>query len=370
MTRRDFLKASIIAAAGLAAGSAYYVRRPEFGTLPAGSRLARIQASPHYYGGQFQCLEPVAATTKGSKWGAMASFLLDNPPRVRPAVPVVTAKTDISALPVQEDIAVWLGHSSFYLQLQGYRMLMDPVFSSFASPVFFVNKAFPGSNVYTADDFPAIDVLVLSHDHWDHLDYPSVKALLPKVKHVVCPLGVGAYLEQWGLPLHKLHEDDWYSTIPIAPDLAVHILPGQHFSGRLLTQNQTEWAGFAFITPKRRVFYSGDGGYGRHFADIGFTFGPFDLALMEDGQYNENWSRIHMMPEEAAQAGEDVRAKAVIPMHNGKFALSKHPWDEPYIRLTAASAGKSYRLLTPRIGEAVYIGRENQTFAKWWEQMK
>lgn len=213
--------------------------------------------------------------------------------------------------------------------------MIDPVFSSFASPVFFVNKAFPGSNVYSARDFDAIDVLILSHDHWGHLDYPSVKALLPKVKHVVCPLGVGGYVEHWGLPTDKLIEEDWGTTIPIAADLAIHILPRQHFSGRLLKRNQTEWASFAFITPTRRVFLH----------------------------------RHHMLLPETAQASVDVQAKTVIPMHNGKFALSNHPWDEPYIRLTAESVGKPYRLLTPKIGEAVYIGSTNQSFTKWWEQM-
>lgn len=370
MTRREFLKLSIITVATVATGTTYYVNRPEFGSAPTGDRLARIQASPHYYGGQFQCPEPIADTISGSKLGAMASFLFDDPPRIRPEMPVISQKTAIASLSQREDIAIWLGHSSFYLQLQGYKILIDPVFSSFASPIFFVNKAFPGSNVYGAQDFSEIDVLVISHDHWDHLDYPTVKALLPKVKRIVCPLGVGAYLEQWGVQADRLYEDDWYSTIPIAPDLAIHILPGQHFSGRFLKQNQTEWAGFAFITPHCRVFYSGDGGYGAHFADIGAAFGPFDMALMEDGQYNENWSRIHMMPEETAQASVDVRAKSIVPMHNGKFALSKHPWDEPYIRLTTASIRKPYRLLTPKIGEAVYIGRDNQKFEAWWEQMK
>jgi len=282
---------------------------------------------------------------------------------------MVSQKTDIASLRRTDDMTIWMGHSSFYLQLQGYRILIDPVFSSFASPVFFVNKAFPGSNVYSARDFDAIDVLILSHDHWGHLDYPSVKALLPKVKHVVCPLGVGGYVEHWGLPTDKLIEEDWGTTIPIAADLAIHILPRQHFSGHLLKRNQTEWASFAFITPTRRGFFSGDSGYGKHFADIGASFGPFDLALMENGQYNVQWHRHHMLLPETAQASVDVQAKTVIPMHNGKFALSNHPWDEPYIRLTAESVGKPYRLLTPKIGEAVYIGSTNQSFTKWWEQM-
>ena len=282
---------------------------------------------------------------------------------------MISRKTELHSLPLDEDCLVWMGHSSLYLHLGGCRILVDPVFSSYASPAFFINRAFDGSNVYAAADIPPVDVLVISHDHWDHLDYPSVMALKDKVKDIVCPLGVGEYFEQWGFDLAHVHEEDWYTAIPLADDLTVHILPSQHFSGRLLKRNQTQWAGFAFITPGRRVYVSGDGGYGSHFRHIGETLGPFDLAVIENGQYNERWARIHLMPEEAAQAAVDVGAKAVLSVHNGKFALSRHPWAEPYQRLSAASLGKPYRLLMPAIGEAVRIGDDRQTFAAWWEQM-
>ena len=235
------------------------------------------------------------------------------------------------------------------------------MFSSYASPAFFINRAFDGSNIYAAADIPPVDVLVLSHDHWDHLDYPSVMALKDKAKHIICPLGVGEYFEQWGFDMARVYEEDWYTAIPLAGDLTVHVLPSQHFSGRLLKRNQTQWAGFAFITPGRRIYVSGDGGYGSYFRHIGEALGPFDLAVMENGQYNERWARIHLMPEEAAQAAVDVGAKAVLSMHNGKFALSRHPWAEPYQRLSAASIGKPYRLLTPKIGEAVRIGDDRKT---------
>lgn len=370
MNRRQFLKAMGLGVLGISLGGTYYVHRPEFGRLPAGARLERILASPHYYDGQFQNLEPIDQTVKGGEAKAMAEFLFGSSDGLKPAERIRSKKSSLQSLPLERDCVVWMGHSSVYMHLGGYRILIDPVFSSYASPVFFVNRAFDGSNVYSAADIPPIDVLVISHDHWDHLDYPSVMALKEKTAHIVCPLGVGEYFEQWGFDMSRVHEEDWYTQISVAEHLEIHVLPSQHFSGRMLKRNQTQWAGFAFITPDCRVFFSGDGGYGRHFRQIGEALGPFDLAIMENGQYNERWARIHMMPEEAAQAAADVQAQAVLSVHNGKFALSRHPWDEPYRRLAAASAGKPYRLATPEIGEAVYIGRTDQTFAPWWEYMK
>lgn len=369
MNRRQFLTAMGLGAAALSVGGVYYVNRPEFGRLPTGKRRERILASPHYYGGQFQNLEPIDQTVKGGEAQAMAKFLFGSTEGLKPKGPVLTQKADIRALPKMEDCVIWLGHSSFYLQISGYRILVDPVFSPYASPFFLINRAFEGTSIYTADDFPDIDVLVLSHDHWDHLDYPSVMALKPKVRCVICPLGVGEYVEQWNFDMSCVYEEDWFTAVPVFSDLTIHVLPSQHFSGRMLKRNQTQWAGFAFITPGRRVFFSGDGGYGGHFKRIGESLGPFDLAIMENGQYNEQWARIHMMPEETARASADVKAAAVLSVHNGKFALSRHPWDEPYRRLTAACQGMPYRLVTPKIGETVFLDQK-QSFAKWWEAME
>ena len=214
-------------------------------------------------------------------------------------------------------------------------------------------------------------MLAISHDHWDHLDYPTVMALKPKVKHIVCPLGVGEYFEQWGFDLSIIHEEDWDTEIKMADDFSIHILPSQHFSGRFLKRNPTLWCGMAFVTPTRKVYYTGDGGYGEHFKAIGQRFGGFDLMLGENGQYNMAWHAIHMLPEETAMAAVDVGAKMLLPAHGGKFALSRHPWQEPYMELKKASQNKGYKLLTPEIGELAFIGSEHQeTFADWWEQME
>ena len=373
MNRRNFIIGGLATAGMLSLGGYSFIHRPEFGRLPQGERLARIQASPHYINGKFQNLVPVQVMSEDSgenRFVATAKFLFGDKSALSPKEPMLSHKTDLKKLDIKQDLVVWMGHSTFYMQLGGRRILIDPVFSSYASPVFFINKAFSGSNIYTAADMPDIDVLAISHDHWDHLDYTTVMALKDKIKNIVCPLGVGEYFEQWGFDLQILHEEDWDKEIKIAEDFSIHILPSQHFSGRFLTQNPTLWCGFAFVTPRNKVYYSGDGGYGEHFKAIGKQFGGFDLMLGENGQYNMAWHAIHLLPEETAQAAVDVRAKALLPAHGGKFALARHPWQEPYQKLTEASQGKDYQLLTPEIGEAVSIDEiPLQAFGKWWEKM-
>ncbi|WP_416196265.1 MBL fold metallo-hydrolase [Selenomonas sp.] len=371
MTRREFIVAGLGLLGTAAAGGAYaYVHLPKFGNPPTGERLRRMQASPHYHGDHFENLVPVSVMSEEegeheNRLVATWKFLFGDKTGLVPDGPLPTQKTDLSALSRERDAVVWLGHSSFFVQLGGYRILIDPVFSSYASPLWCINRAFAGSNVYTADDFPEIDVLALSHDHWDHLDYSTVMALKPKVRQVVCPLGVGAYFEQWGYPAGSIHEEDWGAEIKLEETLSVHILPSQHFSGRFLKQNLTLWCGMAFLTPKRSLYYTGDGGYGAHFQDIGRTFGGFDCVLAENGQYNLAWHAIHMLPEETAQACDDVGARLVIPAHNSKFALARHPWQEPMVRLEEASRGRSYRLLTPKIGALIDLASPADT-SDWW----
>ena len=186
---------------------------------------------------------------------------------------------------------------------------------------------------------PEIDLLIISHDHYDHLDYATIKALMPKVKRVVTPLGVGSHLRYWGMDAAIIDEVDWNQTIKISDELTAHALPARHFSGRGLKRNQTLWASFLFVTPQEKIYYSGDSGYGPHFKAIGEQFGLIDLAIMENGQYDQDWKYIHMMPEETAQAADDLRARSVLPGHAGRFVLAKHSWDDPYQRLAAASEG-------------------------------
>ncbi len=373
MNRRNFIRNFFIGAAGLTAaaggGIFYYVNRPEFGRLPTGSRLKKILASPHYFKDHFECLTPVKVMSedvkeKENRLAATWKFLFGDKTGLVPPAPVPSIKTNLKSLG-DGDCAIWMGHSTIYLQLAGRKILIDPVFSAYASPIFFVNRAFEGSNIYSAEDFPPLDILAITHDHWDHLDYPTIISLKPKIKSVLCPLGVGEYFEQWGFDADKIIEEDWDAVIDFGRGLTAHILPSQHFSGRMLTQNPTEWCAFAFVTSTRRIFCSGDGGYGSHFKDIGEKFGGFDFAFMENGQYNLAWHAIHMLPAETAQASEDIRAKKVVPIHGGKFALARHLWNEPYKDLLAESANKNYELLTPQIGELINFHEQN--FSLWFD---
>lgn len=361
----------IICLALLSLGIGLYLQRPKFGILPEGVRLKRIKSSPNYVDGQFQNLIITPKLIKDSSSASVLwKFLFTKKERLVPIDSIPTVKTDLMTLDKGKEVVIWLGHSSYFIQLGGKRVLIDPVFSSFAAPVSFVNKAFEGTYQYTAEDMPEIDYLLISHDHWDHLDYPTVTALRPKIKNVICGLGVGAYFEQWGFEKNLIHEADWFTKLEFEKDFIVHVLPARHFSGRLLRPNKTLWISFAMVTPKRRIFFSGDGGYGPHFKNIGETLNGFDLVIMENGQYDKRWPYIHMMPEEVAQAAEELKAKALLPGHSGKFALANHSWDEPLKRITDASQNKNYKLLTPMIGEPVELENQQQIFSRWWEGVK
>ncbi len=375
-------------AALLALAGWLYTLHPKFGRAPEGERLARILASPNFSpeAGMFVNLEPGDSLPKitsvaknggedrgtgaGSAKFSWWEFFFPKKGFMIPAGPLPSEKTDLKALDPREDVLVWLGHSSVYLQLDGFKILIDPVFTRYASPIPFVVGRFAGTDVYGPDDIPdGIDVMIISHDHWDHLDYDAVKALRPKIKKVVTALGVGAHLAYWGYPEDMICDPDWYGECAPAPGLAVGVLPARHFSGRLFERNRTLWASFAFVTPNRRVYYTGDTGYGsgRVFAEIGEKYGGFDLVIIEDGQYNLNWHAIHMLPDEVADAAEKLRAAAILPVHNSAYPLSPHRWSEPLEELYRASEGRSYRLLTPLIGAPVRFENPAERCEKWWE---
>ncbi|HEY4466898.1 MAG TPA: MBL fold metallo-hydrolase [Klebsiella sp.] len=344
-----------------------FVLNAGFGQAPQGAQRSLVEQSPYYHDGQFHNQLPTPGFSgQKNMLTAWWAFLVAKQENARPAQPLPLVKTDLASLPSGEDAMVWLGHSSWYLQLAGKRILIDPVFSNYAAPFSFINKAFPGDYPWHAAGMPDIDLLIISHDHYDHLDHATIKALMPKIKHVVTPLGVGSHLRYWGMDSAIINEADWHQSVQISDKLTVHVLPARHFSGRGLKRNQTLWASFMLVTPQQKIYYSGDGGYGPHFKAIGEQFGEVDLAIMENGQYDQDWKYVHMMPEETAQAADDVRARAVLPGHAGRFVLAKHPWDDPYKRLAEASAGRPWRLLTPMLGEPVWVADKTQSFDVWW----
>lgn len=374
MKRRTFL--GVMAGTALVAGTGTgavmtFLHQEQFGALPEGSDLRRILASPHYVDGEFRNLIPRPILSDGSSFmGALLRSLTEKKTDTVPPCPVPSVRPNFQAQSRETDMLVWLGHSSFFVQIQGKRLLIDPVFSDHAAPVSFSTRAFAGATPCTANDMPPVDALLISHDHWDHLDFPTVTALKNKTGVVICGLGTGAHFRRWGFSEARIRETDWGDTLPLSEQVRIHLVTASHYSGRTLTRNRSLWAGFMLETPDRRIFFSGDGGYGPHFADIGRRYGAPDIALMDCGQYNERWKYIHMTPEEAVRAAQDMGAKALLPAHAGKFALAYHPWDEPFRRVVAASQGKNFALLTPRIGETVPLNGPVPAFCRWWETMR
>lgn len=258
-----------------------------------------------------------------------------------------------------------LGHSSVLLKLDGGLWLTDPVFSKRASPVqWFGPKRFHPVPL-EVDALPDIEGVIISHDHYDHLDKATIKRIHTKVKHFIVPLGVDKHLIEWGVPGQKIHALDWWQTIDIK-NVSLTATPAQHFSGRgLFDRNHTLWASWVIKTDKHSVFFSGDGGYFDGFKLIGERFGPFDLTLMETGAYDRNWADIHMLPEQSVQAHIDLQGKVLMPIHNSTFDLALHPWYEPLERLAASAEKNGVEIATPIIGEKVFLDSPRNNIA-WW----
>lgn len=365
-TIRSIARMTAILAAFSAVGIAAFLQHPQFGELPKDERLTRIARSPNHQDGVFlnQIDSPLHTTDQSEV--AMWAETIGSQGKPRPLGPVPAIKTDLKALDPAQDLVVWLGHSSYFVQLGGQRILIDPVFSTNAAPVPRANVAFAGTSLYAAEDIPEINALLITHDHYDHLDYPSITALQPKVKRVVAGLGVGAHFERWDYDRQIVHEADWYDTVRISPELQIHVAPARHFSGRTFKRDRSLWVGFALITPQRRLYFSGDSGYAPHFAEFGRLHGPFDWVALDTGQYDPRWANVHMNPEQAAQAADDLRARAYTPGHVGRFSLAPHDWSDPFERVTNASRGRGYLLWTAKIGQPIHLDGRSQAFADWW----
>ena len=263
---------------------------------------------------------------------------------------------------------IWFGHSSFLLRLAEVTILVDPVFSNSASPVSFLVRRFQPA-VLKVEALPKIDLVLLSHDHYDHLDKESIQKLQKKDRPLfISPLGVGAHLRGWGIEASQIIERDWWQSVT-SKGIEFTATPAQHFSGRSYNdRNATLWASWVIQASGHKVYFSGDSGYDEHFKEIGERFGPFDLAFMECGQYNEQWQAVHMLPHQVADAVQDLQANLVFPVHWGMFELSLHHWAEPAVKLASLAKERNLSILTPKLGELVTVN-DQYINHHWWESL-
>ena len=339
------------------------------GKNPWGKRLEKVKRSPNYRNDIFQNLSiTTVMDQKGDFFKTFKKFL-NKPKTVKPPLPLPSVKTDLKNLPDGKPVIVWFGHSSYLIKIDGKHILVDPVFSGYASPIKLNSaKNFDGTNVYSVEDMPPIDILLITHDHYDHCDYKTILKLDSKTKNIITSLGVGSHLEYWGIDKNKVTELDWNDSAEKIEGIKITAMTARHFSGRGIKRAKTLWSSFILKTKTHAIYIGADSGYDTHFKEIGDTYGPFDIAILESGQYNEAWKSIHMMPEETVQASIDIKANILLPVHWGKFSLALHPWNEPIERVVKKTEELNVAITTPMIGEPIVLG-ETHPASKWWRKL-
>jgi len=327
-----------------------------------------VKGSPNYHDGVFRNIEPGsdASLTRQDQWRLLQQVLAGGTDQ-RPSAPVPLV-TPAVALPAADLAVTWYGHSSAVIEVDGYRVLADPVWSERCSPSRVVGPQRLHEPPAELDALPAIDAVIISHDHYDHLDVDTVKHLArtQRAKFFV-PLGIGAHLRAWHIPDDRIVELDWNEAAQLG-ELTLVCTPARHFSGRFLSRNVTLWSSWAIIGPRHRAFFGGDTGYTKSFADIGADHGPFDVTLMPIGAYHPGWPDIHMNPEDAVRAHRDVTdAGLLVPIHWATFRLAPHPWSEPVERMLTAAEHEGVRVATPKPGERVEPGAATlAALGPWW----
>ncbi|WEK21245.1 MAG: MBL fold metallo-hydrolase [Candidatus Pedobacter colombiensis] len=337
---------------------------PVFGKAPEGARFERLKMLPNFRAdGTLDNLSPTPMKPDNvSYWDMVVGMIKGNENSVpKKALPHLNPDFTES---IQTKL-IWFGHSSYYLQIDGVKILVDPVFSERPSPISFIgSKNFKGTDFIKAEDFPDLDIILITHDHYDHLDYQSILKLKNKARLFITSLGVGAHLEYWGIPVDKIVELAWGEET-VADGLKFTATPARHFTGRKFKRNQTLWSAFVLQGAKHKLYLGGDSGYDKHFKQAGEQYGPFDLAILECGQYNAYWPFIHMFPEQTVQAANDLNAKVLLPVHWGKFTLAMHSWNEPAIRVVNKAKSENFKITTPLLGEPVILD-ENYPSKEWW----
>lgn len=326
---------------------------------------AKIEASPQYRDGKFHNgRKPEMAGFMTALKGYFGAKSVDKSP-TRPVPVNGLTREYLESLAVDQPALFRLGHSSILIWLNGHFWLTDPVFSKRASPFQFMGPKRFHAPPLSIEELPEIRGVILSHNHYDHLDKHTIQALHEKVEHFYMPLGIGADLMKWGVPGQKITELDWWQTAQ-AEGVELTATPTQHFSGRSITdRDKTLWASWAIKSPEHNIYFSGDSGYFDGFKEIGDRLGPFDITLMETGAYSQLWHGVHMLPEETLQAHRDVKGEHLLPIHNGTFDLSLHPWYEPFEEILKLAEQNHIPLLTPEMGQMVAIN-EPVADKKWW----
>lgn len=345
---------------------AFIAFAPQFGQAPKGSHLEQIRQSPNYNKESDVFINQITTTLdmNMSKLGeTLNEFIFSKntkPPKPLPSV--------FENLHLQDSLPhiTWFGHSAILLEIDQYRILLDPMLGPSASPISFFGRRFKNENKIPIDSIDNIDAILISHDHYDHLDYPSIQKLKTVTKKFFVPLGVGAHLEKWGVDPDSIEELDWWDETTLN-SLQLAFTPARHFSGRAISdRNKTIWGSWVIKGKSSKIYFSGDSGYGPHFEEIGNKYGPFDFAMMECGQYNQKWIDIHMMPDQTIQATIDLKAGKMMPIHWGAFQLSVHTWDDPVIQAKKFAKNENLEFVTPIIGVRISL---QESTTSWWEDL-
>ncbi|MEK6481125.1 MBL fold metallo-hydrolase [Catalinimonas sp. 4WD22] len=353
-------------------GVLFLYLNPVFGGKADAQLKERYLQSGHYEGGKFINLIP---TTLGIKTGDYVGLTLDyikGTPNIEPAgeLPVISLDSvNIVPKPDKPARVTWFGHSAILLELEGKNIFIDPMMGESPSPLPMIGSKRYGALPIAIEKLPHLDAVLISHDHYDHLDYGSILKLKDKVDNFYVPLGVGAHLRAWGVEAEKVHELNWWDKVT-DDEFTFVCAPARHFSGRgILDRDQTLWSSWVIQSPSQKLFFSGDSGYGPHFKEIGNRFGPFDFAMLECGQYDPRWEAIHMLPEQTVQAAIDVKTELMMPIHWGAFTLALHSWTDPVDRAIAKAQEMKVAIATPIIGEAILLEKETYPNSRWWENV-